>query len=396
MEANMKKILSLIAATGLLAVGACSTAASDDPAAESDSVDQALTAPVVTVNAWNGGYTANVTLTNPLATQTSHWTVVIDMNGSTLSGSWNVAFTGTSGKITGRPMSYNTNIAPNGTVSFGFNGNSPNNTKPIVVAWNMDTGNYAVCDSNSGTMPTMAAMAVAAGKELGRWNIEKDLTVTNNQVAVASTAVCTNGCKNLKALLAQQSDTVQQFYDQQSFNVANFRSTVMASLDRQKNQTINTAGLAALMANHKLKLVQGPVDLKVAGSCGPHYVFQVDYKSTGLPLSSADASKLANSLCFFNAAGCGGNKYIGYISSGLSGCPSGKTCIAIDPLDGDNASTNTTSAGSAPTYPQNRVLADGAVSVGAACLTVKGQQGTLMDKCSLVAATCGYYYCVAS
>ena len=36
-------------------------------------------------------------------------------------------------------------------------------------------------------------------------------------------------------------------------------------------------------------------------------------------------------------------------------CPTGQTCIAVDPADGDNGSTTTTTAGSAPTYPMNRV-----------------------------------------
>jgi hypothetical protein len=133
-----------------------------------------------------------------------------------------------------------------------------------------------------------------------------------------------------------------------------------------------------------------------AGNCGPHYIFQVVYSSgtnAGKPLSSTDAANLANTLCFYGQGSCGGNPYIGYIAANVPGCPSGKTCIAIDPTDGDNSTYSTTTAGSAPTYPMNRVYDPANSLLGKQCITTRGALATLISKCSSVASTCGYLYC---
>jgi hypothetical protein len=104
---------------------------------------------------------------------------------------------------------------------------------------------------------------------------------------------------------------------------------------------------------------------------------------------------MANSLCYFGHGSCGSNPYIGFAQV-TAGCPSGKTCVAIDPTDGDNSSTSTTTAGSAPTYPLNRVYDPANSLLGSACITTKGLLGTMTSKCATFPATCGYLYCIAN
>ena len=95
-------------------------------------------------------------------------------------------------------------------------------------------------------------------------------------------------------------------------------------------------------------------------------------------------------------ANCGGNRFIGYVTTGLAGCPSGKTCIAIDPSDGDHAADSATSCGSAPTYPMNRAYDPDNSLLDSSCFTVQGRIGTMQSKCSLIPATCGYLFCIPS
>jgi hypothetical protein len=147
---------------------------------------------------------------------------------------------------------------------------------------------------------------------------------------------------------------------------------------------------------HKLTFVAGPLNMGV-GACGPHYLFQVD-NADGTPMTSTQAANMANWLCFYgmngtNGFGCGSNPYLGFFQTG-NGCPAGRTCIAIDPTDGDNSSTSSTSAGSAPTYPKNSVYDPAGTLLGTACITTKGVLATLQSKCAYSSNTCGYDYCM--
>ena len=151
----------------------------------------------------------------------------------------------------------------------------------------------------------------------------------------------------------------------------------------------------APISDYKLTQVAGPVNMGY-GNCGPHYVYQVDYKSSGQPLSANDATNLMATMCFYGAYGCGNNSYIGYITTNLPGCPSGKQCIGIDPTDGDNGSTSTTTAGSAPSYPFNRAYDPANTLLGTQCITTAGLLGTMTSKCSFAPNTCGTLYCIAN
>ncbi|HEY5957712.1 MAG TPA: cellulose binding domain-containing protein, partial [Polyangiaceae bacterium] len=313
---------------------------------------------------------------------------------------WGAVASANSGKVTFKPVNYNTYIASGAQASFGFCANAPSGSgRPVLSAWNMESNAYAMCPSNSGVNPTKAALAVAMAKELGRWEPATDLTyafATTWKVSLtaAGLARCTNGCPNVNAILGQQESAINTFVDQNVFNPDMLKSELSASIGRQ-NDLINDLKRnrpSALPPAHKLTLVGGPTNLG-NGSCGPHYIFQVDHLD-GTPLSSAEASNMANALCFYGQGNCGQNPYIGFAQT-AAGCPTGKTCVAVDPTDGDNSSTSTTTAGSAPTYPLNRVYDPSNALLSTQCVSTKGLLGQLVSKCASMPATCGTLYCVA-
>jgi len=253
----------------------------------------------------------------------------------------------------------------------------------------------SACYTNSGVNPTKAALAVAMATELGRLDPAHDLVIVGSGVGLSSSAVCVkNNCANTKALLGQQGDGPWSFMDQNVFNPAVYKNDLYASMGRQTTvlSDIQRNSPANLPPAHKLTKVAGPVDLGL-GACGPHYVFQAD-KADGTPLSATDAANLANGMCFYGFGNCGnGNSYLRYTVTG-QGCPTGRTCVAIDPTDDDNGSGSTTTAGSVPTYPLNRFYDPTNSKLGSQCLTTAGKLTTMISKCASNPTTCGFLYCI--
>jgi acetylxylan esterase len=74
-----------------------------------------------TVNAWNNGLTAAITITNTGSAAVNGWTLGFTLpGGQTITSGWNASYAPTSGAVTARNVSYNGAIAPNGSVSIGF------------------------------------------------------------------------------------------------------------------------------------------------------------------------------------------------------------------------------------------------------------------------------------
>ena len=257
------------------------------------------------------------------------------------------------------------------------------------------------CYTNSGLNPTKAALAVAMADELGRWAPDKDLvrvnggpaTQYNYIVALSGSAVCLkNNCANTRALLGQQDDRLIGFIDQNVFNPAVFRNDLSASVQRAQTMIGDLVrnNPAALPPAHVLSKVGGPIDLGL-GACGPHYVFQADHLD-GTPLTSTEATNLGKALCTYGFGSCGSNPFISYTLTG-QGCPADRTCIAVDPADGDNG-VATTTPGSAPQYPMNRVYDPTNSLLNTPCAKTTGTVTKLVSKCTTSPATCGYLYCI--
>ncbi|MEU0880897.1 lytic polysaccharide monooxygenase [Lentzea sp. NPDC005914] len=71
---------------------------------------------------WNGGFTANVKISNGSAEAVRAWQLVWDFPaGQKLSSAWSSTITVVDGKATAKGASYNADIAAGGTAEFGFN-----------------------------------------------------------------------------------------------------------------------------------------------------------------------------------------------------------------------------------------------------------------------------------
>jgi poly(3-hydroxybutyrate) depolymerase len=76
---------------------------------------------VDTVNAWNGGLTEEITITNTGTSAVNGWSLVFTLPaGQTITSGWNANYSPTSGQVTARNVTYNPGIAPGASVSIGF------------------------------------------------------------------------------------------------------------------------------------------------------------------------------------------------------------------------------------------------------------------------------------
>ena len=388
----MKKTFIAIAAAGFgfAAIQGCAVEQGASYETEDVGVSESAlagTGSMTITSDWGSGFCADVKIRNGLPESTSKWQVILDMKSTRITSTWNSSLqNGATGIVTAKPVSYNTQIPPNGEVSFGFCASASSSARPVMKAWNMATTVYSDCGNNGGVNPTKAAVAVAAATELGTWDPLAHFTVVNNMVGLTSAAqnICNNAahqCRNLKGLLDLQRDGATS--DQNVFNPTTFRNEMLASFDRHRNNinNLNNNNRSKLPIAHKLSLVSGPTNIGqvqngVSKSCGPHYIYKVT-RADGSNPTSTEAANLVNALYFYGEPD---NPYIGFTSSGLSACPSGSYCVAIDPTDGDNSSTSTTTAGSAPMYPLNRVLDSIPTMLGSPCITTLGKFGTLQTR----------------
>src|SRR5689334_15097836 len=101
---------------------------------------------------WQGGFGANVSITN-LGDPLTSWTLTWSFGaGQTVTQAWNAAVTQSGSAVTAKNVSYNGSVATNGTVSFGFNGSwTGSNPAPASFAMNGVT-----CTGGTSTPPTTA------------------------------------------------------------------------------------------------------------------------------------------------------------------------------------------------------------------------------------------------
>ncbi|WP_306827512.1 cellulase family glycosylhydrolase [Catenuloplanes nepalensis] len=127
---------------------------------------------------WNGGFTANVAVTN-LGDAVNDWTLTWSFPGSqTVTQAWNATVTQSGAAVTARNASYNAGLGTNASVSFGFNGSwSGSNANPATFALNGTTctGTTSPTGSVSPTpttspRPAGTAMEAVAAMQPG-WNL---------------------------------------------------------------------------------------------------------------------------------------------------------------------------------------------------------------------------------
>jgi poly(hydroxyalkanoate) depolymerase family esterase len=82
-----------------------------------------------TVSAWSTGLTASITITNTGTTAINGWSLAFTLpGGQTITSGWNATYSPASGSVTARNVSYNAAIAPNASVSIGFQASHTGNT----------------------------------------------------------------------------------------------------------------------------------------------------------------------------------------------------------------------------------------------------------------------------
>jgi len=91
-----------------------------------------------TANSWNSGFTASVTLTNTGTAAWTGWTLRFNFaNGQRITSNWDSVVQPSADGITITNASWNGNVAPGGSVVFGFQGtHSGTNTNPTAFTVN--------------------------------------------------------------------------------------------------------------------------------------------------------------------------------------------------------------------------------------------------------------------
>jgi hypothetical protein len=205
------------------------------------------------------------------------------------------------------------------------------------------------CSNLDGTNSVMAALAVAAGHDLGRWRAGLDFYVAGDRIALQSgtgpdgkprgLSRCGGNCRRIAPLLALQSDSATNVYIANSTNTSKvllnpgaLRSRMKAKLEEQINKDVNAKDGDIYNVPKTPHTLSG-AGITSLGGCGPHYKFNVVFDATSTTPKPVQG-QLKNSLYFADQA----NGWVDFkeVSPGV---------VAIDPTYGLNEE-DTSSAGS--------------------------------------------------
>ncbi|MET8373054.1 cellulose binding domain-containing protein [Micromonospora profundi] len=148
MHASKQRLILLAATTATAVVAGSVGAVVASAAAVGCQVDYQVT------NQWQGGFGANVTVTN-LGDPVNGWALTWSYAaGQQVTQAWSAAVTQSGAQVTARNVDYNAAIATNGTASFGFNGSwTGSNPAPTSFALNGVTCTGAPATDGPTTPP---------------------------------------------------------------------------------------------------------------------------------------------------------------------------------------------------------------------------------------------------
>ncbi|MGI5239736.1 cellulose binding domain-containing protein [Dactylosporangium sp. CA-139066] len=91
-----------------------------------------------TMNTWDSGFTASITITNTGTSTINGWTLGFTLpSGQSITSGWNATFSPSSGQVSARNVSYNGTLAPGAAVDIGFQATHTGNTaKPTAFTLN--------------------------------------------------------------------------------------------------------------------------------------------------------------------------------------------------------------------------------------------------------------------
>lgn len=186
----------------------------------------------------------------------------------------------------------------------------------------------STCPNYEGTASTMAALAVSAAMELGRWQPTRDFAigrVSNSEglvLTAAAKARCVDGCANTQGLLDFQKDEANEkvvFPGGVKLSSAALRSRLVAKFRDQigcEMQPSNGGTTNCPVEEHTLTFQRSE-----KGGCDTNYFF-VAKKPDGTPLTYP--KQLKNKLLWADRV----NPYIGFQNVG--------EVVSIDPTFGLN------------------------------------------------------------
>jgi hypothetical protein len=197
-----------------------------------------------------------------------------------------------------------------------------------------DEGAAVSCPNAQGTNAMIAALAVAIGTEMHRWQVTKDLyiftgTYSQQQLGITSTglAQCSNGCKNVKSLLSYQdarTDQTLEFKGGEKLSAYSYAARLVAGFGNQKvceGRVDNHRGDNCPAEAHKLTVAS-----VAPGGCDT----MVTYNATNLTGGAlAYPGQLHNKLLWAENGGFEPaqlNPYIGFSATGST--------VSIDPTGG--------------------------------------------------------------
>jgi hypothetical protein len=260
---------------------------------------------------------------------------------------------------------------------------------PTEEEMNLGTAEEAVssCTNPEGTNAMIAALAVAIGKELKRWQITTDFKLvagpnwqTFMELTPTGLAQCTNGCANVKALLFFQDSR----YDGQvvfpggiKLSSYSYAARLVAGYGEQKvcegRPANNTDPNNCAAEQHKLSLAYTS-----PGPCDTNYTFNARNPWGGMLQNPA---LLKNKLLWTGTT----NPYVAFTST--------NSTVTIDPtwglIDGDN-----TTSGSCQTVCTK--ISTTTNYVGACCQVTKNgltQSGKMVQGASAASFKCPVTNC---
>jgi Cellulose or protein binding domain len=210
-----------------------------------------------------------------------------------------------------------------------------NSRSCVVRAASSGGTSSTICSNLEGTSSTMAAIAVAAAMEMGRWQPSRDFTIGKqgkDEILILSAegkSRCADGvCSNAQALLDFQKDEANgkvEFPGNVRLNAPALRSRLVAKFREQvtcESQPSNGGTSNCPVEEHTLTFQRSE-----KGGCDTNFFF-VARQPDGQPLQYP--AQLKNKLSWVDRT----NPYIGFQSVG--------EVVSIDPTFGLNERGSTT------------------------------------------------------
>ena len=222
-------------------------------------------------------------------------------------------------------------------------------------------GGEALCANGDGVNSAMAALAVAAAKELGRWNPTVDFAPGTGApwhttlTATGKNLCADKKCWNTQAILdLQKAPPNSVKFGNIVLNSNNLISTLTARWNEQKNCELRggTGDTNCTAEAHKLTFTKA-----APGACDTIFTFDAK-NTTGGTLKNP--AQLKNKLMF---VGYPSNPYLAFSSTG--------TTVSVDPTYGLNPDGSTSTGSS--TAACTKVSATSIVGAACTCNAVSGK-----------------------